>query len=324
MHRFSGLLVLASILVACGGMQSSVSGPLPHTKNTSHVRPDRSGSWTDTASSYGLLLYVALPFNRIVNIYTVPGAQLVGQIKGLRYPWALCSDNSGDVWVADEPTYYRTTIAEYAHGGTSPIRTLRDTNGAVQACAYDSTTGNLAAASAYDYSRGAYVDVYAHARGKPIIYRPASVWLPNSVAFDSLGDLFLAGKDGPYAAGTDWLRKGSSTFAILKLKKPHTYPHSGIVISGTELIEIAHPSLINEYAITEGKAKYNGSFTLDVPGNIGFVSLTNSTLAASDFSSNVYLFNYPGGGSPTVTISGLYEPQGVTLSVAPTGSHTRK
>lgn len=274
----------------------------------------------NTSSSYGPLLYVALPFNHTVNIYTIPGAQLVGQIKGLKYPWALCSDNSGDVWVANEPAYYRTVITEYAHGATSPVRTLRDPNGAVQACAYDSTTGNLAAASDYHYSRGAYVDVYAHARGKPTIYRPASVWLPNSVAFDNLGDLFLAGKNGPYAAGTDWLRKGSSAFSILKLKKPHTYPHTGIVVSGNELTEIARPSLINKYAIIDGKAKYSGSFILDGPAKIGYVSLTNSMLAASDFSRNVYLFNYPDGGSPTVTISGLYEPQGVTVSVAPTAS----
>jgi len=226
------------------------------------------------------------------------------------------------VWVADDPTYYQASIKEYPHGGTSPVRTLRDTNGAVEACAYDSTTGNLAAATAYAYNRGAYINIYAKARGKPAVYRPADVWLPNSVAFDSLGDLFIAGKTGAYAAGTDWLRKGSSTVTQLKLKKPHTYPHVGVVVSGNELTAIAHASLINQYAIIGNKAKYNGSFTLNAP-QILYCSLSNSTLVASGYNS-VYLFDYPAGGNPTLTISGLDEPTGVTISVAPTASHTRK
>ena len=315
------LLGIVAVLAGCGVVSGQSTGFAPSGASPL-IRQTHHGSWMDKASSSGPLLYVSLPYDRTVNIYTVPGAQLVGQITGLRFPWALCSDNSGNVWVADEPTYYKAVLKEYARGGTSPIRTLRDANGAVLACAYDSTTGNLAAVSAYDYSRGGYVDVYARARGKPTIYRPYSVWYPNSAAFDSQGDLFIAGRTGNYAAGTDWLRKGASTITELKLKKPHTYPHVGVVVTGNELTAIAHPSLINQYEIVEGKAKYSGSFTLNVP-EILYCSLSNSTLVASGGDS-VYLFNYPTGGNPTLTIAGLAEPTGVTMSVAPSHSRIQK
>ena len=51
--------------------------------------------------------------------------------------------------------------------------------------------------------------------------------------------------------------------------------------------------------------------------------IQGSTLSGAGGSS-VYLFNYPAGGSPSNTISGLYDASAVTVSVAPSGSHIRK
>jgi hypothetical protein len=305
--------MFAAMLTGCGGSQPPIGpGAMPQTSALA-AHGDRGKSWMLPKARGGELLYVTLPYGNEVDIFTFPQAKLVGTLTGLAFPLIVCSDKSGNVWVGDDQYSGSFTLEEFAHGGTSPIATLSGSNGTAEACAIDPTTGNLAVATDYYYERGD-VDVYTDARGTPTIYT-SDIYLPNSVTYDNVGDLFVAGNRNVYTAATDWLPKGASAISDFKLT-PHIRPHTGIAWDGHDLLEIAYPDMIERYAVIGQKGEGIGSLTLDEPSVWAFV-IRKSTLIASDASSNVYFFAYPSGGSPTYTIGGLDKPTGVAVSLAP-------
>lgn len=318
-----GALMLAQglLLTACGGTQNSTSA-VPSIGRQSYVHRV-SGSWMKRGSSGDTLLYVGLFFSGEVNVYTFPGGALVGQLA-VAFPDGMCSDSSGNIWIAEDNGSYASTLEEFPHAGSSPIRTVSETDGYAGACSVDATTGDLAVASQYNYTVG-YASIYTPDSGTPERYTLREVSYPNSAGYDSKGDLFIVGNE-IYAAATEWLPKGASAFATYKLKKPHTYPHTGIAVNGKELTAIAHPWLIHRYTIGRHRAKYIGSMTLDgTSAKLNAFCIYGSTLVVSSISDgNVYFFSYPAGGYPTYTISGLQSPMGVAISVEPSRSRKHR
>ena len=70
----------------------------------------------------GPLLYVSDIGAEDVDVFSYPGGKQVGKLTGFSEPAGLCTDRKGDVFVVDSGS---DRILEYAHGGTSPIATLR-------------------------------------------------------------------------------------------------------------------------------------------------------------------------------------------------------
>lgn len=296
-----------ALLAGCGGLQPPIGGPATG-QGRAVIEPSaaRDGSWMRPDAKGQSLIYVALPYEGLVNVYTFPGGHLVGQITSAMFPNAVCADKAGNVWISDGVSDYYAHLNEYVHGGTTPIRTLNDKGGNPSACSVDPVTGNLAVANGCCYSSLVDVEIYPHAKGDPALYYPKDLGSIEAVAYDSTGDLFVSGILHVYAAGTDWFRSGGTGFTVFKLKHPHTYPHAGIFWDGNALTEVAHPDLIHRYAIVGGKAKYIGSMTLNVDDAWAF-TLERSNLAATsnDYSSSpgvVYVFKYPAGGDPIHTI----------------------
>ncbi|MGB8967137.1 MAG: hypothetical protein WCB99_16030 [Candidatus Cybelea sp.] len=82
---------------------------------------------------------------------------------------------------------------------------------------------------------------------------------------------------------------------------------------------------------TKGFLRYkiNGAVAKEV-GRVQFDSgfsqywiLGNALVGTNERGGEVYFYNYPQGGNPTNTITGLKNPYGITISVAPSGSDTR-
>jgi hypothetical protein len=136
---------------------------------------------------------------------------------------------------------------------------------------------------------------------------------------DNVGNLFLASK---------WhtpveLRRGSSTFQKFGLK-PHIHSrHSGLQSDGT-YVTLIGTTIIYRYSYRRVPGgKQAGTIKLNAPCCAAYW-IQGSEMAGIDGGSNAYFFNYPAGGDPITTITGLQRTQGVTISVAPSDSHIRE
>lgn len=175
------------IFSGCGGSRTATlpvaSSDQPHVKWGGTSR-----SWMDPSASDQNLLYISSNDRGNVYAYAYPQGKLVGTLTGFISPFGECSDAAGDVFIvaSSTPSMTASTIYEYAHGGTSPIATLNDPNGAF-GCAVDPSTGNLAAS-------GAGIAIFTHATGIPKLYFSSVPFY--YCGYDPHGNLFLTGING--------------------------------------------------------------------------------------------------------------------------------
>ncbi len=86
------------------------------------MRADRRASWmSPDAKKKSTLLYVADEATNSVYVYDYPSGTLQGTLTGFNTPSGLCSNKGGDVFVLNGNG---STVDVYAHGGTSPLRSL--------------------------------------------------------------------------------------------------------------------------------------------------------------------------------------------------------
>jgi hypothetical protein len=191
-------LFALALLAGCGGSQAPIApGVVPQSRAIT-TRADQRGSWMLPNAKNGDLLYVS-SLNK-VTVYAYPSHKVVGELTGFEYATGLCSDQSGDVWVADSR---ESQISEYAHAGTKPIARLSDENEPV-ACAVDPRSGNLAVANYTDK-----VSVYPPGSDNPTIYTAPDFDSMEFCTYDGSGNLFVDGYEGTHA--------GLAHPAILKL-----------------------------------------------------------------------------------------------------------
>src|SRR6202042_1725608 len=120
-------------------------------------------------------------------------------------------------------------IFEYAHGGTSPIRTLNDPRAEPYSCSVDPKSGNLAVANyLLQNSTGGTVVIYQDAKGRPFTHILYDLLNPYFCTYDNAGDLFVAG-DGPVGGGGNFaleeLTRGARLFSPVTLQNVPAYPN---------------------------------------------------------------------------------------------------
>jgi WD40 repeat protein len=262
------------------------------------------------------LVYVSSPITDDVYVFAYPGGQLVGTLTGLPdRPTDLCSDADGNVWVTNGSLH--GSLVEYAHGGTSVIATLDDSNGAPQDCSVDPTTGNLAVGDGTDS-----IAVYQNAQGTPTYYSTGRlVKFVYYLTYDGSGNIYFA-----YGRHPGWLPEGGSQVAKLRLR-PNPLSHGPFEWDGQYLTVLTANKRtpyeqVTRYRLSGRTGKMVGNVPLKVLSYLGQYWIQGSGLVAVDESTeNVYFYHYPSGGNPTQTISGLDDPHGITISVAPSGLH---
>jgi hypothetical protein len=321
-------LSMVSVLAACSGTsQSSGSPGLPLA---TFPRPH---AWMAPNAVNTSLLYVSDASESRVEIYSnykTKAIALQGQITGLQYPYGECVDKAGNVYVTEQ---YGSDVVEFAHGGTTPIKTLSVTGGAI-GCAVDPTSGNLAVAVYTDsqgYNTPGGVFIFQHATGSPTLYQDPHLWQFWPPGYDPKGNLFVQGYnptvelvelarggsafqqislgstninapggvmwDGKYLAVDDQQYQGGNTTAIYRVSIAGT---NGTVVSKTLLTDSCYPG--KNYA--------------DViqPWVHGSTIIGGNHSCKSRFG----LWSYPGGGNPTRTFPSNIAPvDGVGEAVSP-------
>ncbi len=313
--------VAAVLLAGCGVLPLSLS---KGQDDATHV--DRGGSWMLPEAKRDDLLYVVDEGTRAVSIYSYPHEKLVGTLTGFDYPTGDCVDKAGDVWIVDQGG---DDVAEFAHGGMAPLQTLTlPGRGEIYpiSCSSDQASGNLAITSWYG---GVYV--YLQAQGTPKRY--SAHWYSNEdCAYDDNGNLYVdaeVGNEFYQQAALYELKKKAST-----LKRLHFRPGIGAFgwIGGLQWDgkQIAfgdrwNPASYDRSVIYQigqrGRAVREISSTkLVVDGLVNQFWIEGRTVIAPSYQPSeggeVALYNYPAGGSPISSITGLDQPVAVAVSRA--------
>lgn len=320
----------AFLVTGCGAAQT---GAVPTVRGSAQAH-QRSGSWMLPEAKGEDLLYVTnvQPPDSRVFVFSYPRGKLVGALKfGNLLPAWECSDRYGNVFI----NY--GVIVEYAHGGTKPIQTISYSGYEAGDCASNPITGDLAIT--WVKGNGSYNDglvaVYKNATGTPATYQMQD-FVPYRCAYDNAGDLFVNG-NGVSAYNFELAelpKRGDSLKAItinptfegggeVPLVWDGKYITVGILNGNT-----GNSLTIYRFAVNGSKGTQVDSVTLNSLIVEDWLVRSNRLIASSGFNPNgvVGYYDYPAGGSPTKTIihKGLVTPGGLTISVAPTASHTRK
>lgn len=318
MKNFSALLMFAAASVAgCAGMQSATAPPLQsgpaNVQAPSHVR-----SWMDPGAKSGDLLYVANA-NHTVTIYSYPKGKLVGTLSGFETPYGLCTDKSQNVYITD---YSAQDITVFAHGGTKPVRTIKDSVYLPQGCSIDPTTGNLALANYetfWDYPGN--LSIFHKAKGYPQIFQVYEFYYYYFAGYDGSGNAYVDGLFSIEGENFQFaqLRKRGHNLKQMRLPANIGVPGS-IVWDGTYLAvgDQTAPN-IYEFSIAKGTATLQNTTALSGAGQIVGFTIDGATLVAANQTnsgSSVLFYNYPAGGSPTLTITnGVDFPRDVVVSL---------
>jgi hypothetical protein len=299
LEYFCAALVTGLALAACSG---SGLGPVNGVESSGGVRSERDA-----------LLYVSDPGAGTVWIYSYPGLKRVAKLAGLYAPEGLCVDSrTGGVWVTNASS---ETIAEFAHGGKTPIKTLdmsKELGGQyLDGCAVDAGSGDLAVAVGSTDDPGAFF-VFKGGRGEPAQYpdpRINSFW---SVGYDPNGNVYVDGQGSPFRF--DELMKGSSQL--------HHLPVTGAKIEFPGSVQYDGTNL------TVGDAERGFIYRLSGGKVIGTTKLGNAcfvrqffidrgrvvTANACQSTGEVLIYDYPAGGAPVKTIGGFITANGAVIS----------
>jgi hypothetical protein len=222
-------------------------------------------------------------------------------------------------WKCFISDYEAEDIVEYAHGGTSPIATLKDAGYFPKDCSVDSLTGNLAVANDVTNKGDAgNIAIYVGAQGTPTYYSDPAMYHYQSCAYDNVGNLFLAGSGGSSSFAK--LPEGSSTFVN------YTLPFSGVGGMVWDGIFLAVGSTVSSHAtiyrlkIARGKIKIEGTVPLQRGSHqvrLAYFWIENHSVVAAfgQLAGFVGFWDYPIGGALEKLLRG-YGAIGVTISPA--------
>jgi hypothetical protein len=214
-----GVAFLATAIGGCGGGQTPGAGgalpqdiagrlslTMPHYMPAA-VKPDRHPSFmSPDAKKKGALLYTGDWATNDVLVYDYPSGKQVGTLTGFDAPYGMCVDATGDVYIAN---FYGGTAVEYAHGGTSPLKTYTQV-GEPMGCSVDAN-GDLAVTS---FNPGG-VTVFAGgdpAKGTTYTGPCEFQWM---MGYDRKGDLIGIGEQQTDAISACALLAGSQSITVL-------------------------------------------------------------------------------------------------------------
>jgi hypothetical protein len=313
--------VAAAMLAGCGGSQPPIGAPgaMPQSRATAtQTEYARSRA---LPKAQGDLLYVTSFQHNGLAIYTYPRGKHWGQVPTYSEPGAECADMAGNVFVI-----FSAEILEFARGGTTPIRTLPDPSGTPLSCSADPTTGNLAVVNESLPSNPGILLIYQPATGTPVSYSDTDVNLYH-VGYDNKGNIFVDGlsRVSGKRVGLAELPKGGGSFKNIKLDRLVGDPGS-VQWDGTYMT-VDDNRVIHRFTVSGSRGKVVGSTRLIthqmfhaaetwIQGD-AVVAVYVYSACPSLCPTAVSLWRYPAGGKPTKSISGLDEPLGVTVSVAP-------
>ncbi len=315
MHHALGVCAAVTTLVGCGASQVSLGPREPIGQNAMlAVHPDRGRSWMAPDAKKTNLMYISDLGTDDVYVYSYPGGILKGTLTGFNRPWGLCVDEAGAVFITDNTTF---RILEYAHGGTKPLAILKDPGEDPGGCSVDPTTGDLAVANISTPSTNpGDVAIYKKARGAGRAYKDRAISFYEYCGYDNRGNLYVDGMKGGAFAFAE-LPKGKHSFVNIGLNENISFGGSVQWDGQYVAIRDYEANVIYQFSISGTAGTETGSTPLDDSSfAVQFWIQGSNVVAPNADSANVMFWNYPAGGAPTKTITGLTTPWGVTISMA--------
>jgi hypothetical protein len=302
-RRALGCCAAAATLGGCGSLDAA-------NAVSAGTMPQMLRSWMLTQATTENLLYISDLGTNAVDVYTYPAGKNVGKLTGFGSVAGLCADKAGDVFVVDEAG----PVQAFAHGGTSPIRKLT-TTGAPYGCGVDPVTGNLALTNLSSVLYGA-IAVYPKAKGSAKEYLDNSVDSTFFCGYDDKGNLFASGWDRSANPILLKLPKGGKTFETFKLDASDKDP-SGTQWDG-KYVAVGNRGNGLIYRIDGATGKTAQTIALKDGTDIEQFWIAGSTLIGPNWQTggSVPYWHYPGGGSPSKTLTGFSYPMGATVSLA--------
>jgi hypothetical protein len=283
------------------------------------VNADHSKSWMDPAAKAGTLLYISDAGTNDVLVYSYPKLALVGTLTGFNQPQGECVDKSGNVWIANTSS---SQLLEYAHGGTTAIATLNDANQYPAGCAVNMKNGDLAATNIFGTAGPSSVpgsiSVYKGASGNPKVTSPAGFFEVYFGGYASNGTLYFDGRDssGAFLMGSLKGKKVTNISLSPSVGFPGAVEGNGSnVVVGDQTFDA---NFVDVYTISGSSGTQVSSNPLTGAADVVQFTVNKKTLAGGNYNpsgtTSVELFKFPGGGSPTKSVTGAVEPIGAAIS----------
>ena len=266
----------AALLAACGGSNGfSSSMPVSVAPQIGTPRSSVSLPALHHAVS-GTNLYVANSYDGsypgTITIYASGGKKPLQTIsQDINDPGALAFDSSGNLYVAN---LFDNTVTAYASGGSSPMLTISKDVVRPDALAFDSSR-NLYVADYLNESGkgksefGHKVTVYAPGSTKVLRTITKGVLGPDALAFDGLGNLYVANADVREGAGTVTVYGRDSTKLLRTITKGMRSPTALAFDAAGNLYVANEGSDSGVYAVevyAAGSAKILRTISIGVDG----------------------------------------------------------
>lgn len=269
----------------------------------------------DPSAKTHSLLYVTDSGTNTVIVYSYPKLKIVGTLTGFTNPQGDCVDKANNVWIDNTQT---SQLIEYAHGGTTPLATLDDPNQYPVGCSFDPTSGNLAVSNFYSTNGPpGSVSIFKNASGSPTVYTPPNFAVVYYLGYDRKGRLYLDGID----SGSAFLFASfnGNTFKNVTLDHPIGGPGAVQAIGNDVVVgdQTNGANAAYRFAISGSTGKLVQTTPLTGAYDIVQFYILKKALVGGNFNpsgSTADRFNYPAGGTPTKTASGLSMPIGAVIS----------
>jgi hypothetical protein len=306
--RLALTVVVVLLFAGCGAR--GVSSALPGGSSFSGA--EAGATRQHEASSGQDLVYVTKGHS--VRIYSYPQAKREKEIRGY-YGETFegeCADSSGNVYVLDNSlvTSGNTFIYEYAHGGTTPIRTLFDHLIFDQSCSVDPASGYLAVTG------GGAVTIWHSSKNHRKRLDLPRYFEEYACSYDERGDLFVNGDNpgNPRDFLLVELPKGSHTFVDIALPPMRTtnLGPGGIRWDGKYLAFGNRVNRIYRLAVSGTTAQVAGTVDLDEVSRVSSIWIQGNTIVGGG-----HIWDYPAGGKPIGSIA-AGDSAGVAVSIPPT------
>jgi hypothetical protein len=302
------LLTVAQALAGCGG-SSPLGGPIA-------TQPEsiRRTSWMKPDAKRTALLYISVRVAGKVLVYSYPNLVLTVTLTGFLSPSGLCvNSKTRNIWVTDT---LGTKVSEFAHGGTTPIRTLSTNDGYVDACAVNPKNGDLAVANnTLQGSDPGDLMVFKNGNGSPKIYSDPQIFLMDFVSYDGSGNVFIDG----YAFRKphfrlDELVKGAKGLSNIPWLGPKIKSAGGVQYDGKSVAigDMGRPIV---YQTSNGMV--TGTTPLRGACDINQFFIYGGQLIAPsycDSNGDVLIYDYPSGGTPVKRLTVHTFPFGAVVS----------
>jgi hypothetical protein len=256
-------------------------------------------------------------------VLTYPQGQLIGGTVLDGIPDGVCSDKNGNVYVTAVES---TSIYEFAHGDTTPYRTLVQPDYFTSGCSVDATSGDLAVA---DFSlsgppgKHGGVSIFSNATGTPKVYKTSKISWYEGCAYDGQGNLFVVGIHGRNLDGPKdrvvvaELPKGGNSLDVVTT--PQQFYRSGKISWDGTFIVLSSDSkpIVYRYRSSANGLLFKNSVSLDGGATAAPFWIQKNKIISGGYNGNYFvgIWRYPQGGNMKRLVSNV-ESNGITVSVS--------